>query len=82
MKTTVATKKGYRLKKLSIETKMDSKLILLGTSSVGRVVVSEAKQETGKVNPRKGNENWGLRKERLWEKLWLAVVVVEVLLDW
>lgn len=82
MKTTVATKKGYRLKKLSIETKMDSKLILLGTSSVGRVVVSEAKQETGKVNPRKGNENWGLRKGRFWEKSWVAMVAVEVSLDW
>lgn len=44
---------------------MDSKLILPGTSSA----VSAAKQEIGKVNPRKGSENWGLGKERLGVKL-------------
>lgn len=64
MKTTVATKKGYRLKKLSIETRMDSKLILPGTSSVGRAAVSAAEQGIGRVNPRKGREDRGLRELR------------------
>ena len=70
---------------------MDSKLILPGTSSAEIVVVavSEAKHEIGKVNPRNGNANWGLRislwelrKERFWDKLWGEIVVVEVLIDW
>lgn len=50
MKVTPATKKGYLLKKSSIETKIASMLILLETCSAAGnvvVVVSEAKLERG-----------------------------------
>lgn len=89
MNATVDTKKGYLMKKLSMETKTDSKLILSGTSSVRRDVVSEAKELNGKESPRNRRGNWVLRKgwrelrdKKLLWKLMEKGVAVETVSFW
>jgi len=80
MNVQVATKKGYLLKKSSMETKIASKFILPDTGSVEETTVSAAREGRDVKRSKMVKERWVLVKV-LTRQRWLNWVVEEWVYD-